>query len=399
MARGRRSRVNVRDNRSDATTPTAAAASTARGRPSSSSPPIAGRRGAQHHRRDGSGMPHRERGRAGAVVGLAQPPGPQRGAVLVAHARARFVAQPPARRVQAQHEVDVLGDPHPLVEPRPDGGPAHEQSRARHVRHPGPRHHQGGDRAEVQRRADGLVGRQPAHDRGQRHDPRRREPDGRVGEASEQRVEPAGLGHDVGVDERDERRVRGGEAGVAGGGRTTRGRVPQHAGSRPRRNGRDRLRGCGAVVHDHQSAQSAGQRREEPGQPVGAVPDGYHDGDVGERGRRTGRPGPGVRDPHVEQAAGQGGRGRTGHGDRAAAGEHGLCGAAQVQHPRRRAPDQDRATVEDAGLRVQLDPEAGRQPGVGRSGRPRRTGGVRHRAIVPQRKHRGASRAPDRRGR
>ena len=38
-----------------------------------------------------------------------------------------LVAQPPARGVQAQHEVDVLGDVHVLVEARSHGFAADEQ--------------------------------------------------------------------------------------------------------------------------------------------------------------------------------------------------------------------------------------------------------------------------------
>ena len=96
------------------------------------------------------------------------------------------------------------------------------------------------------------------------------------------------------------------------------------------------------------------ERGQEAGEAVGAVLDRDHHRDLGRRRHSVGRLGDGVRDPGVEQAAGQRGGGRVGDGE-PPADQPGGRGGRQVQHPRRRPAQQYRAVVEDAGAPFQSD--------------------------------------------
>ena len=105
------------------------------------------------------------------------------------------------------------------------------------------------------------------------------------------------------------------------------------------------------------------------GQPVGAVLHRDHDRDVRRRRHGGGRLGHRVRDPGVEQAAGERGRGRVGDGEPPVE-QPGGRGGRQVQHPRRRPAQQHRAVVEDAGPPLQARRSS---PARRRSGRVQRS--------------------------
>ena len=135
-------------------------------------------------------------------------------------------------------------------------------------------------RAQVERRPHRLVAAEPAAHRRQRDDPRRDQPDRRIGQVGEQRLEPAGRRHHVGVEEGDERGRRRREPGVARGGRAARARVAQHAGAGLRR---DRTQGVGiggAVVDDDHAAQVRREGGQQPGDGAGPVLDRDDDGDL-----------------------------------------------------------------------------------------------------------------------
>jgi hypothetical protein len=195
---------------------------------------------------------------------------------------------------------------------------------------------------------------------GQRDDPRRRQRHRRVGEAGEQRTEPPGLRDHVGVEERDERRARGREPRVAGRGGAPRLRVAHERRSRPLRDRPDARGVRGTVVDDDRGAEVRGQRGEQPGEPVDAVLHRHDDGDV-RRGRdRSHRLGRRVRDARVEQPARELRRHRVADLERAVL-ETGRRGGGQPQHPRRGAPEEGGAVVDDDRVPVEHDPHPVRQ--------------------------------------
>ena len=329
-----------------------------------------------------------------------------------------LVAQPPARGVQAQHEVDVLGDVHALVEPRSHGCAADEQGRARDVGDAGARDDQRRVRAEVERRAHGLVAAQPARDRRQRDDARRDEPDGRVRQARQQRLAasrararrrsrgtpPAGCAAAASPALRAAAGPRGvgwrstaaparsatarTAAGSADPSSTTITRRPAALAPARRRfadpactsaeaaapaTGRTGLRRERAFAAAANPAHVDLERGEEAGEAVGAVLHRDHHRDVRRRGHGVGGLGDRVRDPGVEQAAGERGRRRVGDGEPALDQPVGR-GGRQVQHPRRRPAQQHRAVVEHAGAALQHDGRAVRDGGaVGPGAHPAHT--------------------------
>ena len=211
--------------------------------------------------------------------------------------------------------------------------------RRRHVAEPGAR----GDAARL--RARGRAASGPARSAatgagaGRAGDARRDEADAVVGEVREQRVEPARLEPDVGVDEGDERRRRPRQAGVAGDGRSGVGPQPQH----PRAgDGVDR-RIRRVVDGDHggdarAAAHDLGERR------LAEHERRHDDGDVGrgERRRRRAR----VDRAGVERGGRRAGRRRSGdvlaggdalvHAD--AGRRSGGTAAAATRRSRRRCP-------------------------------------------------------------
>ena len=257
--------------------------------------------------------------------------------------------------MQAQDEVDVLGDVHVLVEARSDRGAAHEQRGARHVGDAGARHDDGRVETQVERRPDGLVAAEPAVYRWEGDDPRRDQPDGRVGQVRQERRQPAGVRQHVGVEEHDERGHRGREAGVAGGGGAAGVVVAQHP--RPRGAG-DRAEGVrvgGPVVDDDHAAQLRRERGEQARDGLGAVLDGDDDGDVPRLGTPAVRDG--VHDPGVEQPPRQ--RPRRGAGDREpAAGQQRTAGGGEAQHARGCPAEQHPAAVEGDDVPVDDDAQA-----------------------------------------
>ena len=340
-----------------------------------------GRPRAQHHRRHRAAVAQRERGRTGPVVRLPQPPRAQPGAVVVRDPRRRLVAHPPARAVQAQHEVDVLGDVHVVVESRADGRAADEQRRAGDVGDPGARHDDGRVRAQVQRRPHRLVPAQPAADR------RLCRPATRRWQGDDPRAPPA---------------RRPGRPGARAADRASRGSAPRRsrgrrrAGSsrRParrcaRRPGRGGGRGvargprcapaprsCTAATRASGSAdpssttitppRSGRERGDHASDGVGPVLDRHDDGDVPRPGPRAVRNR--VHHPAVEQPPGQCPGG--GVGDREpAAGEQRAPGRGEPEHARGCAAEQHPPAVERDDVPVDDDaPPVGqdrvRRPGA-----------------------------------
>ena len=205
-------------------------------------------------------------------------------------------------------------------------------------------------------------------------DARGGEDDGGVGEVTQERREPAGLGDDVGVEERDELAGRGGGAGVAGGGGAARDRVADHARAVVGGHARRGVRVRRAVVDDdHLGDPRRGrrQRTEQAGELAGTVAHGHDHRDRG--GRRGVRvAGLGVGDAGIgEQARQRRGR-RVGdreprvRRDPVRAGEAPVRRGREVQHARRRAPDQRAAAVGAPDATVQHDRPAVR--GTGRRG-------------------------------
>ena len=155
----------------------------------------------------------------------------------------RLVAAPPPGLDQAPHGVDVLAEAQAAVEPadRPQRVRPHDQRRRRHVAEAGARRDAARLRAEVERGVPLLVAGQRTGARRAGH-ARRDQSDAVVGEVGEQAVDPARLEPDVGVDERDQRRGRRPEAGVAG-------------------DGRDRRSSAGAAPGRRRRPGPAGRRR------------------------------------------------------------------------------------------------------------------------------------------
>jgi hypothetical protein len=162
-----------------------------------------------------------QRRRRRAVVAAPAQPVTEPHPVLVADGRPRLIPDVPAGRRQPPDEVDVFPDRHVLREPVARGGPADQQRRARHVRHPRPRPDDALHRPHVRSGRGPLVPRQPAAARLMGHDPGRHGSHRGIGEVAQQRRQPARPGDAVGIDEGDQRRAHGGEAGVPGGARSS----------------------------------------------------------------------------------------------------------------------------------------------------------------------------------
>ena len=145
------------------------------------------------------------------------------------------------------------------------------------------------------------------------------------------------------------------------------------------------------------------ERGEEAGEAVGAVLHRDHHGHVRRRRHGVGGLGHRVRDPGVEQAAGERGGRRVGDGE-PALDQPGGRGGRQVQHPRRRPAEQHRAVVEHAGAALQHDGRAvrdggavgpGAHPAHARPPRPERRVAISVTASLPS--HDGESPFPRRR--
>ena len=194
-------------------------------------------------------LQHRGRG---AVVLPAAEPRAQPHPMLMPHGGGRLVAHPPAGRGQPPDQVDVLPDPHGLGETGPRRGPPHHQGRAGHVRDARPRPDDARPGAHVQGGTGPLVPRQPRAPGLIRDDARRDRAHRRVREVRQQRVQPARTRNAVRVEERDQRCVRRGQAGVPGRRGTAVYRAAQDAGSRAGHGPRGRGRiGRTVVDHDH----------------------------------------------------------------------------------------------------------------------------------------------------
>jgi hypothetical protein len=157
-----------------------------------------------------------ERGRGRPVVLPPGEPLAQPHPVLVPHGGRRVVTHPPAGRAEPPDEVDVLPHLHVLGETRPGRLLAHHQGRARNVRHTRSRPDDARPRPHVEGGACPLIPGQPAAPGLVRHDARRDRPHRGVSEMRQQRIQPAGAGHAVRVEERHQRRIRRRQAGVPG---------------------------------------------------------------------------------------------------------------------------------------------------------------------------------------
>ena len=98
------------------------------------------------------------RGRRSVAVALADP-GAHGGTRGVVHDRGRLVANHPSGLVESPDEIDVLAEPHRLVEAahRAQRIDSRHDDRRRHVAHPRPGPHPARFRAEIQRRSRGVV--------------------------------------------------------------------------------------------------------------------------------------------------------------------------------------------------------------------------------------------------
>ncbi len=180
-----------------------------------------------------------------------------------------------------------------------------------------------------------------------------------------QGAEPAGLRHDVGVEEGHEGRAHLRQPGVACGGGPATDRVPHQPGTELAGHRAQRRRVARAVVDDH-DREVRWQHGQQPGDLTVPVAHRDHDGhvpDVGVLGLRGAARGPhGVGQPAVEQQP----------GDRGRVGVVRDQGAVVVEHPVGRGPqEQDRspgadehaAAVAPLGAGAEPDREAVRQPG------------------------------------
>ena len=251
-------------------------------------------------------MAQLERGGGGPVILAPGEPFAQPHPVLVPHGRRGLVAHPPAGRAQPPNEVDVLPHLHILGEALPGGLPADHEGGTGDVRNPRPRPDDAGPAAHVERGTRPLVARQPGAPGLVRQDAGRDRAHRGVGEVRQQGVHPAGTGHAVRVEERHERRVRRRQAGVPGRRGPAVDRPPQYPGRGRGRGVLGRGRVAGAVVH-HDDPSRPGQPGEAAGQfggPVADRDDHRHLVRSWSAGR-TGAVKRGIRDPGVEQAAGQ----------------------------------------------------------------------------------------------
>ncbi len=300
-------------------------------------------------------MPELERGRGRPVVLPPGEPLAQPHPVLVPHGGRRLVAHPPAGGAQPPDEVDVLPHLHVLGEPGPRGLRADHQGGTRYVRHPRPRPDDAGPVTHVQGGARPFVPRQPGKPGLVRHDARGGRAYRGIGEVRQQRVQPAGAGHAVRVEERHQRRLRRRQAGVPGRRGPAVDGPPHHAGPGRGRHAPDRVRVAGAVVH-HDHPRATHQPGQAPGQlgvPVADRDDHRHLWLV-RRAPLQQRMG----DPGVQQAASQrAGLRITGHRrTRPPAGHMPGPGRTEPQHP-------DGVTARDhrpAGQRAR--PRIGPQP-------------------------------------
>lgn len=146
------------------------------------------------------------------------------------HDRPRLVAHAPTGGDQPPHEVDVLAEPERFVEATAqlDRPAPHGEACGRHVRYPAAGHDSPSVGPHVERRHDGLV---TSHEPGTvcRSDPRGYRPYERVGEMTQQDVEPTGNGHAIRIQEHDDGGVDRSPAGIARGGRAAVGVPADHA--------------------------------------------------------------------------------------------------------------------------------------------------------------------------
>ena len=210
-------------------------------------------------------MAQLQRGRGRPVVFPPGEPLAQPYPVLVTHGGRRLITDPPAGCGQPPDEVDVLSDPHVFGETRAGGGLPHHQGRTGNVGDARSRPDDAGPRAHVERGACPLVPGQPGAPLLVRDDPRCDGAHRRIREVRQQQVQPAGLGHAIGVEERDQRRARRRQAGVPGRPRPAVHHPPQHARPGVARDARNRRRiGRAVIYHDHlrhllQPGQAAGK--------------------------------------------------------------------------------------------------------------------------------------------
>ena len=246
------------------------------------------------------------RGRRAVVLPPGEP-GRQPHPVLMRHGGVRLVADPPAGRGQPPDEVDVLPDPHVLGEARPGRVLPHDQRRARDVGDARPRAGRcwparpcpgwnSPPRTAPARSAHAPPGRSAARPR--------RPPDPRSAAAG--RSSQPGPGT-----QSESRNATSGVSAaarpvfLAAAGPPLTGRRST-SGARPGCDPRDRGRiGRGVINHDH--AGHPGQAGQAAGQFGLPVVDRDHHRHVirNPRTRRASRADGGLRDPGVEQAAGQ----------------------------------------------------------------------------------------------
>ncbi len=321
-------------------------------------------------RRHRARMAQFQRRRRRAVVAAPAQPVTKPHPVLVADGRPGLIPDVPAGRRQPPDEVNVFPDRHVLREPAARGGPADQQRRARHVRHPRPRPDDALHRPHVEGRRGRLVPRQPAAALLMSPDPGRHGSHRGIGEVPQQRRQPARPGDAVGIDEGDQRRAHGGEAGVPGGARSS---APVAA--QAERTGRGGGRRHGGAVrrpvvhHDDPHAVQAGQA---PGQLGRAV---AHRDD----GRDLVRPGPpagsGWASPASSRrrasscAAGRPGTGTPSHHPRASAAPRGLRRSRRSGAPPTRTVPPARLSRPGSGRR-RIPAGTGERPGRGTRSSP-----------------------------
>ena len=268
--------------------------------------------------------------------------------MLVQDVHLGHVTDPPAGRVKAPDEVDVLADRQVLVEPATDRGPPHEQHGARDVGDRPARSYEAALRPHVERRVARLVGGDRTA-RAERAHARRGGGDAWIDQMRQQAACSVLRKHDVRIDEAHERRRAGGEARVARGSRSARLRVPDDAhGLRPE----DSDRGDGAVVDDDHARLGRGplQRAQAALELLAAITDGNDERQL-VRCHASGRMQ--LEHPGVHQAAREVVPGRPG-ADRArrppAADDVGST-RCQRERPQRLAADEDPPLVQDADPR------------------------------------------------
>ncbi len=300
----------------------------------------------------------------GQAVGepLGDPPAPRRSG-RVGHDDRGLVADLPALCDEPPDEVDVLADAEVLVEPVAQGASSHDQRRGGHEGDCGagpddsalvPEVEWGGGdlKALADRVAQGSA--QPWRDRA----------DLGVREVPDELVEPVGLGHDVGVEERDERRGRARAPSIAGGGGSERHLVAHEGGVVRTCDAGDRAFVGGAVVDDgHPQGRGPREHAEQRVESSRVVTDGHDHVDLA--GVGAARVVCGVHDAGVDEPSGQ----RAGHG----VGGHGLASepgtdearalvAEADEAPRRAARDEGVGDPLERGIAAQAGPSGEHAP-------------------------------------